>query len=91
MKKSSYNIHYLKRLYSRPSSGGGGISGDSVIRGGGGYAGSEIQKTTRSESPAIVFQGSPVRLSVETGYPHRRHAGSAFSLLIDVLKYKGDV
>lgn len=24
-------------------------------------------------------------------YPHRRHAGSAFSLLIDVLKYKGDV
>nr|WP_221914428.1 LysR family transcriptional regulator [Klebsiella aerogenes] len=24
-------------------------------------------------------------------YPHRRHAGSAFSLLIDVLRYKGDV
>lgn len=24
-------------------------------------------------------------------YPHRRHAGSAFSLLIDVLKYKGTV
>ena len=24
-------------------------------------------------------------------YPHRRHAGSAFSLLIDVLKYKGAV
>lgn len=24
-------------------------------------------------------------------YPHRRHAGSAFSLLIDVLKYNGDV
>lgn len=24
-------------------------------------------------------------------YPHRRHAGSAFSLLIDALKYKGDV
>lgn len=24
-------------------------------------------------------------------YPHRRHAGSAFSLLIDVLKYKGDI
>lgn len=24
-------------------------------------------------------------------YPHRRHEGSAFSLLIDVLKYKGTV
>ncbi|HIE9430627.1 TPA: LysR substrate-binding domain-containing protein, partial [Klebsiella pneumoniae] len=24
-------------------------------------------------------------------YPHRRHAGSAFSLLIDVLKYNGAV
>ncbi|OWA55963.1 hypothetical protein, partial [Klebsiella pneumoniae] len=42
---------YLKETSTTERSGsvlGGGISGDSVILGGGGYAGSEMQKTTRS-------------------------------------------
>lgn len=45
------NSLYLKETSTTERSGsmlGGGISGDSVILGGGGYAGSEIQKTTRS-------------------------------------------
>ncbi|MEY7547737.1 hypothetical protein [Klebsiella pneumoniae] len=45
------NSLYLKETSTTERSGsvlGGGISGDSVILGGGGYAGSEMQKTTRS-------------------------------------------
>ena len=44
------NSLYLKETSTTERSGsvlGGGISGDSVILGGGGYAGSEMQKTTR--------------------------------------------
>lgn len=45
------NSLYLKETSTTERSGsvlGGGISGDSVILGGGGYAGSEMQQTTRS-------------------------------------------
>ena len=48
------NSLYLKETSTTERSGsmlGGGIAGDSVILGGGGYAGSEILKSTRS----IVF------------------------------------
>ncbi|XGM79560.1 hypothetical protein AAHW83_26780 (plasmid) [Klebsiella pneumoniae] len=48
---------YLKETSTTERSGsvlGGGISGDSVILGGGGYAGSEMQKTTRSTVFGLV-------------------------------------
>jgi len=39
----------------------------------------------------VLEKFTPALPGYHWSYPHRRHAGSAFSLLIDVLKYKGDV
>ncbi|MDA3176201.1 hypothetical protein JWE21_29445, partial [Klebsiella pneumoniae] len=48
---------------------GGGISGDSVILGGGGYAGSEMQKTTRS---SVFAPPDEVTAEPEDNFPFKR-------------------
>ncbi|HCD9773820.1 TPA: hypothetical protein NEK22_003358 [Enterobacter hormaechei] len=49
------------------------------------------QAIEEKKLPRVLEKFTPDLPGYHLYYPHRRHAGSAFSLLIDVLKYKGAV